>query len=71
MPVDPITDYAPVTVGETERIDIAVTRSGAIILEAIAMNGQMIVLSNTRLTTWPDRIDELVAALLRAKKLAS
>ena len=71
MPVDPITDYAPVTVGETERIDIAVTRSGAIILEAIAMNGQMIVLSNTRLTTWPDRIDELVAALLRAKELAS
>lgn len=71
MSKDPITDFQPVTMGETERIDIAVTRSGAILIEAIDMNGSMIITSSTRITTWADKIDDLIEALQRAKAQAS
>lgn len=64
-----IVEITTVTLNGDDRIEIAVTKSGEIWIEAIEADGS-IISDTTQIVTCPDRIDDLIEALQRAKKLS-
>lgn len=69
MPDMPVIESEMVRLSESDGIEVTVADSGAISLEAVVKDHDEIF--SLQLLTDAGKIDALVAALLRAKKLAS